>query len=111
MTAERALLFCCRHVVYSDVEQYASIRMTSTLLVHIAKMLTRLSILWEFKEHGHLYGKQIAEDMLNSFSFRDKVYLFMHRNKHARWRTVALGVLWNRCVRYLARVRKWLQLM
>lgn len=82
---------------------YRQIRMSSTLLVHIAKMLTRLSILWEFKEHGHLYGKQIAEELLTSFSLRDKVYLFMHRNKHAHWRAVALGVIWNRCVRYLAR--------
>lgn len=90
-------------VIREFSNDYRQIRMSSTLLVHIAKMLTRLSILWDFKEHGHLYGKQIAEELLTSFSLRDKVYLFMHRNKHAHWRAVALGVLWNRCVRYLAR--------
>lgn len=75
----------------------------SQLLLAIAKMLTRLSFLWEFREHGHLYGAHIAKDLIKGFSFRDKLFLFMHKNKHQRLRATAIGIIWNRCVRNLAK--------
>merc|ERR1712137_92998 len=74
------------------------------LLQIIAKMLTRLSLAWEFRDHGHLYASHIAKDMMSSLSLRDKLFLFVHKNKHQKFRTTAIGIIWNRSVRELAKI-------
>jgi len=74
------------------------------LLGTMAKMLTRLSLLWEFRDHGHLYATHIAKDMMSSFSTRDKIFLLCHKNKHQKNRATAMGIIWNRCVRELAKI-------
>jgi len=70
----------------------------------IAKMLTRLSLVWDFRDHGHLYATHIAKDMMSTFSLRDKIFLFVHKNKHQKNRATAIGVIWNRSVRELAKI-------
>lgn len=66
--------------------------------------LLRLSIVWEFRDHGHLLATHIARDMMSDFSIRDKVFLFVHKNKHQKNRATAIGIIWNRSVRLLAKV-------
>eukprot|EP01089_Gocevia_fonbrunei_P002328 TRINITY_DN12307_c0_g1_i4.p1 TRINITY_DN12307_c0_g1~~TRINITY_DN12307_c0_g1_i4.p1 ORF type:complete len:596 (-),score=104.19 TRINITY_DN12307_c0_g1_i4:43-1830(-) len=74
----------------------------STLLKLTSRMLTRLSITWQFQEHGKMYGSDIAEHMIETLSFRDLFLLFLHKNKAQKDHAVALGILWNHCVRKLA---------
>lgn len=64
----------------------------------------RLSLVWDFRDHGHLYATHIAKDMMSTFSLRDKIFLFVHKNKHQKNRATAIGVIWNRSVRELAKV-------
>jgi len=42
--------------------------------------------------------------LLHSFSLRDKLFLFVHKNKHQKLRATAIGIIWNRCVRDLAKI-------
>merc|ERR1711907_287984 len=49
-------------------------------------------------------ASQMAKDVIGSLSVRDKIFLFIHRNKHQRLRSTAIGIIWNRCVRELAKV-------
>ena len=46
----------------------------------------------------------MARDVVGSLSIRDKIFLFMHKNKHQRLRSTAIGIIWNRCVRELAKI-------
>eukprot|EP01104_Vermistella_antarctica_P019135 TRINITY_DN7355_c0_g1_i1.p1 TRINITY_DN7355_c0_g1~~TRINITY_DN7355_c0_g1_i1.p1 ORF type:complete len:531 (-),score=131.47 TRINITY_DN7355_c0_g1_i1:140-1732(-) len=92
-----------RMIVREFFDEYKDVHLSTTAIKTVAKMLTRLSILWEFREHGHMYGSQIAKDIVGSYSFRDKLFLFLHKNKHHHYEMTALGILWNRCVRNLAK--------
>jgi len=68
----------------------------------VAKMVIRLSILWEFREHGHEYGAEIAKEHVGQCSLRDRVFLLMRLQDEEKLAyTTALGVIWNRCVRDL----------
>jgi GTP-binding protein EngB required for normal cell division len=68
----------------------------------VAKMVIRLSILWEFREHGHEYGAEIAKEHVGACSLRDRVFLLMRLQDEEKLAyTTALGVIWNRCVRDL----------
>ena len=66
--------------------------------------LNRLSSIWDFKEHAALSASQMAKDVVGSLSIRDKIFLFVHKNKHQRLRATAIGIIWNRCVRELAKI-------
>eukprot|EP00013_Stygamoeba_regulata_P003885 CAMPEP_0177632414 /NCGR_PEP_ID=MMETSP0447-20121125/2278_1 /TAXON_ID=0 /ORGANISM="Stygamoeba regulata, Strain BSH-02190019" /LENGTH=537 /DNA_ID=CAMNT_0019133979 /DNA_START=181 /DNA_END=1794 /DNA_ORIENTATION=+ len=90
-------------VINDFCHEYRHCRVTSSLISVIAKMLTRLSILWEFRDHCHLYGMFIAKNLVKRFNFRDKVFLFMHKHHHQLNRIIALGIVWNRCLRLLAK--------
>mmetsp|Transcript_1579 Transcript_1579/g.5565 ORF Transcript_1579/g.5565 Transcript_1579/m.5565 type:complete len:563 (-) Transcript_1579:70-1758(-) len=90
-----------KHVITDFYDEQSHCFTQAQLLQSIAKMLTRLSILWDFRAHGHLYGTHIARDLLSSFSVRDKIFLFVHKNKHQKLRATAIGIIWNRCVRKL----------
>lgn len=80
-------------------------RLERQLFKVVAKMLIRLSILWEFREHGHEYGTEIAKEHMGQYSLRDRVFLLMHKqDKQSEEKLnhcTALGVVWNRCVREL----------
>lgn len=65
----------------------------------LAKTLTRLSVLWGFRDHCHILADHIANDILNSFSFRDRMSLLVHQNQNQINRATAIGILWNRAVR------------
>eukprot|EP01088_Endostelium_zonatum_P015014 TRINITY_DN3508_c0_g1_i1.p1 TRINITY_DN3508_c0_g1~~TRINITY_DN3508_c0_g1_i1.p1 ORF type:complete len:616 (-),score=177.29 TRINITY_DN3508_c0_g1_i1:71-1918(-) len=72
------------------------------LMNESAKMMTRLSIIWQFKEHGDSYGKDIVKHLGDKLTLRDNVMLILHQNKTPKTRAIALGVVWNHCVRDLA---------
>mmetsp|Transcript_130556 Transcript_130556/g.194443 ORF Transcript_130556/g.194443 Transcript_130556/m.194443 type:complete len:420 (+) Transcript_130556:228-1487(+) len=82
---------------------------TKTMTTHglfalMSTLLTRLSNLWDFKEHAHLSAIHIARDAVGHLSLRDKIFLFIHKNKHQRLRSTAIGIIWNSCVRELAKI-------
>eukprot|EP01090_Pellita_catalonica_P019492 TRINITY_DN6662_c0_g1_i1.p1 TRINITY_DN6662_c0_g1~~TRINITY_DN6662_c0_g1_i1.p1 ORF type:complete len:625 (+),score=102.54 TRINITY_DN6662_c0_g1_i1:62-1876(+) len=81
---------------------FEKVHQKNSLLKITAKMLTRLSIVWQFREHGNLYGVDVAKHMVKKLSLRDNVLLFIHKNNLQMYRSLAMGVLWNRCVRKLA---------
>jgi len=93
-----------RKIVQNFYYQQARTYTPHGLLSLFASMLTKLSFVWDFKEHAHLSASHIAKDVVGNFSFRDKIFLFMHKNKHQRLRSTAIGILWNRCVRKLAAI-------
>merc|ERR1712137_25029 len=93
-----------RRIITEFYEEQSHTYTSQGLLGTMAKMLTRLSLLWEFRDHGHLYATHIAKDMMSSLSTRDKIFLFCHKNKHQKNRATALGIVWNRCVRELAKI-------
>lgn len=41
---------------------------------------------------------------MSDFSIRDRVFLFVHKNRHQKNRATAIGIIWNRSVRQLAKV-------
>eukprot|EP00019_Armaparvus_languidus_P004394 CAMPEP_0168592488 /NCGR_PEP_ID=MMETSP0420-20121227/7759_1 /TAXON_ID=498008 /ORGANISM="Pessonella sp." /LENGTH=714 /DNA_ID=CAMNT_0008628479 /DNA_START=60 /DNA_END=2204 /DNA_ORIENTATION=+ len=88
-------------------DDFGAARLERQLFKMVAKMLIRLSVLWEFREHGHEYGVEIAKEHMGQFSYRDKLFLMLHKqDKHQDEKlahTAALGVVWNRCVRLLYR--------
>ena len=75
-----------------------------SLLSMLVTMLTRLSYLWNFRNYAHLSAALIAKDVVGTFTLRDKIFLFIHKNKHQRLRTTAIGILWNHCLRELAKM-------
>jgi GTP-binding protein EngB required for normal cell division/ribosomal protein S27E len=91
------------HRIISDFAAEAGhVHLSGTLVRSIAKMLTRLSILWNFRQYGHLYGTRIAKDVVHHMNFRDKLFVFVHKNHDHVNRSIALGYLWCGCVRQLA---------
>jgi len=91
-----------RRVLRDFQYDFHHVKLSHGLLKILAKMITRLSILWEFREHGHLYGIQLAKELIGCYSFKDKLSLMMGKDKNKLNDALALGVLWNRCVRNLA---------
>jgi GTP-binding protein EngB required for normal cell division len=102
-----AQTFSCMHkdaraklIIREYYQECASIRLAKSLLRGIARMLVRLAILWDFREHGRTLGTEIAQDLLRrELSFRDKLIFFLRKCRGERDRTTAMGVLWNRCLR------------
>jgi len=91
-----------KEVITRYDEDFDAVRLHTTLTQVTAKMLTRLSIVWQFREHGNVYGVDVAKHMMKTLTFRDSVMLFIHKNQHQKLRAIALGVLWNHCVRNIA---------
>jgi hypothetical protein len=92
-----------RSIVSQFWHDFHHVRTPAKLLRIVARMMARLSIVWEFKKHGHLYGATIARDLVSSFTWRDKVNLLFHkRTKLQQLHSTALGILWNRCLRNLS---------
>tara|TARA_R110002050_G_scaffold252568_4_gene390764 strand:- start:1690 stop:2448 length:759 start_codon:yes stop_codon:yes gene_type:complete len=89
-------------IVLDFSKEYNKVHLGSTLMRIVAKMLTRLSILWDFRQHGHLYGTKIAKDVVHVLSIRDRVFLMLNKHKDQLHHICALGVLWNDFVRSLA---------
>lgn len=84
-------------------DEYENIRTPGGLLKAIAKMMARLSIVWEFKQHGQLYGDLWARDLVSHLKWKDKVNLLFHKKmEHQKVHIAAVGILWNRCLRNLA---------
>lgn len=71
----------------------------------VAKMLVRLSTVWEFREHSREYATVLAREHVGQYSLRDRVFLLMGRQDKRREATcarlTALGIVWHRCVRTL----------
>eukprot|EP00002_Diphylleia_rotans_P031265 TRINITY_DN648_c0_g1_i1.p1 TRINITY_DN648_c0_g1~~TRINITY_DN648_c0_g1_i1.p1 ORF type:complete len:431 (+),score=110.20 TRINITY_DN648_c0_g1_i1:65-1357(+) len=91
-------------IIREHYEEAANIRLYSTLKKNLAKMLTRLAILWDFRQHGPLYCRMVAEELVGSMPIRDKVFLFITRKKSVRLETTATGILWTRCLRNMATI-------
>lgn len=89
---------------FHDID-FGGARFERQLYKVVAKMVIRLSILWEFREHGHEYGLEIAKEHMGQYTFRDRLFLMVHKqDKHQDEKlahTTALGIIWNRCVREL----------
>jgi len=49
-----------------------------------------------------MYGKEIVKHLGDRLSLRDSVMLILHQNKSPKLRSLALGIVWNHCVRDLA---------
>jgi GTP-binding protein EngB required for normal cell division len=71
----------------------------------VAKMLVRLSTVWEFREHSREYATALAREHVGQYSLRDRVFLLMGRQDKRREATLArltaVGIVWHRCVRSL----------
>ena len=97
----------CRHkdrrakdIIREYYEEAGTVRFAKPLLKCIARMLVRLSVLWDFRENGKTLSTEIAQDLLRrEFSFRDKILLFLQQSRGERDRTTAMGIIWNRCLR------------
>eukprot|EP01121_Diplochlamys_sp_Union-15-3_P007555 TRINITY_DN1930_c0_g1_i1.p1 TRINITY_DN1930_c0_g1~~TRINITY_DN1930_c0_g1_i1.p1 ORF type:complete len:286 (-),score=35.71 TRINITY_DN1930_c0_g1_i1:95-952(-) len=93
-----------KQIISDYYSEYLKIRTPAKLLKLVATMMARLSIVWEFKKHGNLYGTEMAKDLFKHFSWKDKFLMFFHTKQiHAQQiHTTSLGILWNRCLRHLA---------
>jgi ribosome biogenesis GTPase A len=84
-------------------DEFPNVRTRSKLMKVVAKMMARLSIVWEFKRHGHLYGTTVAKDLVSILNWKDQMNLLLQKKMQTqRLHTCALGILWNRCLRDLA---------
>jgi len=95
-----------RVVLEEFLGEYEQCRLQSSLLKTIARMLTRLSILWDFQTHGHVYGMQIATSLVNQLTFRDKLLLLMWNQLNTALTpayTISFGIVWNKCIRCVAK--------
>lgn len=92
-----------RVIIEEFYNEFNHVRTQAKLLKIVAKMMARLSIVWEFKKHGHIYGATIARDLVSSFTLKDRMNLLFHKKTNQqRVHVAALGILWNRCLRNLA---------
>jgi len=79
-----------------------TIRVTATLMEAVSLLLTRLSILWDFREGGPIYCRAAAKSIVGAFSFKDKLSLLLTKKKTFAFETTAMGILWTRCLQKLA---------
>jgi len=79
-----------------------NIRMSGSLMEAVSNMLTRLSILWDFRERGGLYCRAAAKQVVGALSFKDKLSLLLTKKKTFALETTAMGILWTRCLQKLA---------
>eukprot|EP01128_Nolandella_sp_AFSM9_P000600 TRINITY_DN1074_c0_g1_i2.p1 TRINITY_DN1074_c0_g1~~TRINITY_DN1074_c0_g1_i2.p1 ORF type:complete len:648 (+),score=116.23 TRINITY_DN1074_c0_g1_i2:68-1945(+) len=92
-----------RVIIEEFYNEFNHVRTPAKLMKIVAKMMARLSVVWEFKKHGHIYGATIAKDLVSSFSLKDRMNLLFHKKtKEQKLHVASLGVLWNRCLRNLA---------
>jgi len=91
------------HVIEEFWDEYVNVRTPAQLVKVIAKMMAHLSIIWEFKQHGQVYGNFWARDLVSNLKWKDKVNLLFHKKmEQQRIHIAALGILWNRCLRNMA---------
>jgi len=89
-------------IILDFSKEFQKVHLGSSLMRITAKMLTRLSILWDFRQHGHLYGTKIAKDIVHVLSMRDRLFLMLNKHRNQLLHICALGVVWNDFVRSLA---------
>ena len=81
-------------------DEAATVRFAKGLLKCIARMVVRLSVLWDLLENGKTLSAEIAQDLHRcEFSFSEKMLLFLQQTRGERDRTTVMGILWNRCLR------------
>jgi len=90
-------------ILREHYHEVSSIRTVGTLVSIVAKMLTRISILWDFRQNSPFYSTLIAKDLVGNLSLKEKIMMFLSRNTTYKIETTAIGILWNRCVRKLAK--------
>jgi len=83
-------------------KDFSTVRSPARLVKIIAKMMASLSVVWEFKKHTETYGTTLARDLMSGLNWKDKLSLLIHQFDNQRLHCVALGVLWNRCLRDLS---------
>merc|ERR1711916_370790 len=64
-------------------------------------MGSRLSILWEFRQHSQVCASAVAKQLCSHVSLRDRLFMLMASNQTMLAETIALGVMWASCVRKL----------
>ena len=98
----------CRHkdrrakdTIRQHNNEAATVRIAKGLLkCIIARMVVRLSVLWDLRENGKTLSAEIAQDLHRcEFSFREKMLLFLRQSSGERDHTTAMGIHWNRCLR------------
>eukprot|EP01126_Amoeba_proteus_P057809 TRINITY_DN7392_c0_g1_i10.p1 TRINITY_DN7392_c0_g1~~TRINITY_DN7392_c0_g1_i10.p1 ORF type:complete len:436 (-),score=71.49 TRINITY_DN7392_c0_g1_i10:216-1523(-) len=79
----------------------------SLLMDHIARMLARLSVVWEFNGHPHQIGTLLASDLVTclnqkwKYNFRGREKkIVLSRSQHLH--LTSLGILWNLCLKELS---------
>eukprot|EP01126_Amoeba_proteus_P033389 TRINITY_DN3279_c0_g1_i7.p1 TRINITY_DN3279_c0_g1~~TRINITY_DN3279_c0_g1_i7.p1 ORF type:complete len:552 (+),score=107.38 TRINITY_DN3279_c0_g1_i7:149-1804(+) len=78
----------------------------SYLIESIARMLARLSIVWEFKGNGQQVGSLLAGDLVTCLNWKRRFNLIGQEKKmvpsHSeRLHLTSLGILWNLCLKEL----------
>ena len=92
----------CARIILDFAQEFDHVHLAHALVSIVAKMLTRLSILWNFKQHGHVYGSMIAHDVVEVLSMRDRVFILLSQNHDCKYSLCAIGVLWGDFVRSLS---------
>jgi len=93
-----------KRIIRKFYEKQSHVYSTQSLKHLMLQMVTRLSIVWDFKDHGHQYADTISKELITPFSILDRIFFIVHQNTHQVLRATALGIIWNRCVRELAKV-------
>jgi len=90
-------------IIKEYYNEFRKVRTPAKLLRLVAKMMARLSVLWEFKQHGNLYGDEMTKYLVKNFTWKDKFSMLFGKNvKPQQNYNTSLGILWNRCLRHLA---------
>jgi GTP-binding protein EngB required for normal cell division len=63
--------------------EFPTVRTRAKLLKIVAKMMARLSIVWEFKNNGHLYGSMMAKNLVSALKWKDKMNLLFGKKLQA----------------------------
>lgn len=75
----------------------------SKFIKTIGSMLAELSIVWSLKHSDH-YGKFIAKNLVSDFKKKDNINIVFHTDtKRQKIHCTSLGIIWNRCLRYLTK--------
>jgi len=88
-------------------EGFSGSRSYKVLLSSITRMLARLSLVWEFAGHSIEIGTLLASDLVTSLKWTRKAKLWQRKklapSEAQRMHVTSLGILWNLCLRGLAR--------
>lgn len=90
-----------QEIIRDYYDRATRIRMTGTLMTELSTMLSKLSLIWDFRESqsgSKSFSQDAASAIVGAISVQERMSMLLTRKRTFALETTSMGVLWTRCL-------------